>query len=297
MTWCAGGEALVIASNRSTQFLYSQPLRVGPYELPLHRRTLVMGILNVTPDSFSDGGRYNRVDRALEHAHRLVKEGADILDVGGESTRPGASPVSLEEELERIIPVIELLVKEVDVPISVDTYKAEVARQALAAGAHLINDIWGLKHDPQMANVVAQFDVPVIIMHNREEARYDSLIPDMIFDLMESVAIARQAGIRQERIILDPGIGFAKSYEDNLVVMRHLERFVQLGYPVLLGTSRKSMIGQTLDLPATERIEGTAATVAVGITKGCRIVRVHDVREMVRVCRMTDAILSGSLGQ
>lgn len=285
------------ASDKSTQSLYNQPLRVGPYELPLHRRTLVMGILNVTPDSFSDGGRYNQVDRALEHAHRLVKEGADILDVGGESTRSGATPVSLEEELERIIPVIEVLAKEIDVPISVDTYKAEVAKQALAAGAHLINDIWGLKHDPQMAKVVAQFDVPVIIMHNRKEARYDRLIPDMIFDLMESVAIARRAGIRKEQIILDPGIGFAKSYEENLVVMRHLERFVQLGYPVLLGTSRKSMIGHTLGLPATERIEGTAATVALGIAKGCRIVRVHDVREMVRVCRMTDAILYGPLEQ
>lgn len=283
--------------NASMAPLKTQPLRplkVGPYSLPIDRRTVVMGILNVTPDSFSDGGRYNRLDRAVAHARRMVEEGADLIDVGGESTRPGSTPVSLEEELERVIPVIEALVREVDVPLSVDTYKAEVARQALEAGAHIINDVWGFKKDPEMARVAARFDVPVILMHNREmPAVYDSLLTDICGDLLESVRIAREAGVREERIILDPGIGFAKTYEENLEVMRRLERIVELGYPVLLGTSRKSMIGKTLDLPTDQRVEGTAATVALGIAKGCRIVRVHDVKEMVRVVRMTDAILYG----
>jgi dihydropteroate synthase len=271
-----------------------EPLQVGPYLLPIHRRTLVMGILNVTPDSFSDGGRYNSLKRAVDRARRMVEEGADLIDVGGESTRPGHVPVSLEEELERVIPVIEALVREVDVPLSVDTYKAEVARQALEAGAHMINDVWGFKKDPDMARVAARFDVPVILMHNRETpAVYDSLLDDICRDLMESVRIAREAGVREARIILDPGIGFAKTYEENLEVMRRLERIVELGFPVLLGTSRKSMIGHALDLPVDQRVEGTAATVVLGIAKGCRIVRVHDVKEMVRVARMTDAILYG----
>lgn len=271
-----------------------EPLEVGPYHLPIHRRTLVMGILNVTPDSFSDGGRYNSLKRAVDRARRMVEEGADLIDVGGESTRPGHEPVSLEEELERVIPVIEALVREVDVPLSVDTYKAEVARQALEAGAHMINDVWGFKKDPDMARVAARFDVPVILMHNRETpAVYDSFLDDICRDLMESVRIAREAGVREARIILDPGIGFAKTYEENLEVMRRLERIVELGFPVLLGTSRKSMIGHALDLPVDQRVEGTAATVVLGIAKGCRIVRVHDVKEMVRVARMTDAILYG----
>ena len=271
-----------------------EPLKAGSHLLPIHRRTLVMGILNVTPDSFSDGGRYNRLDRAVSHARRMVEEGADLIDVGGESTRPGHEPVPLEEELERVIPVIEALVREVDVPLSVDTYKAEVARQALEAGAHIINDVWGFKRDPEMARVAARFDVPIVLMHNRElPTAYDSLLDDICADLLESVRIAREAGVKEERIILDPGIGFGKTYEENLEVMRRLERIVELGYPVLLGTSRKSMIGKTLDLPTDQRVEGTAATVALGIAKGCRIVRVHDVREMVRVARMTDAILYG----
>ena len=254
-----------------------------------------MGILNVTPDSFSDGGRYNRLDRAVAHARRMVEEGADIIDVGGESTRPGHKPVPLEEELERVIPVIEALVREVDVPLSVDTYKAEVARRALEAGAHIINDVWGFRKDPEMARVAARFDVPVILMHNREApAGYASLLDDICDDLLECVRIAREAGVRDERIILDPGIGFGKTHEENLEVMRRLERIVELGFPVLLGTSRKSMIGKTLGLPTDQRVEGTAATVTLGIAKGCRIVRVHDVKEMVRVARMTDAILYGT---
>ncbi len=270
------------------------PLEVGPHRLPIHRRTLVMGILNVTPDSFSDGGRHNSLERAVAHARRMVEAGADLIDVGGESTRPGHEPVSLEEELERVIPVIEALAREVDIPLSVDTYKAEVARRALEAGAHMINDVWGFKRDPDMARVAARFDVPVILMHNRETPTvYESLLDDICADLLESVAIARRAGVQRERILLDPGIGFAKTYEENLEVLRRLARNVELGFPVLLGTSRKSMIGQTLDLPVDQRVEGTAATVVLGIVKGCRIVRVHDVQEMVRVARMTDAMLYG----
>lgn len=271
----------------------TEVLKAGKYRLPLMRRTLVMGIINVTPDSFSDGGRYNRIDLALEHARKLAQDGADILDIGGESTRPGATPVSLEEELERVIPVIEKVSQEIDLPISVDTYKAEVARQAVEAGAHILNDVWGAKRDPDMAKVAAELDVPIILMHNREEAKYNSLMDDILSDLKESVQIAREAGVKEERIILDPGIGFAKSYEENLIVMRNLKRIVALGYPVLLGTSRKSLIGKTLGLPPEERVEGTAATVAFGVAQGCRIVRVHDVKEMVRVCRMMDAMLYG----
>ncbi|MBA4542424.1 MULTISPECIES: dihydropteroate synthase [Thermoactinomyces] len=269
----------------------NQVIEAGPYQLSYHNRTLVMGILNVTPDSFSDGGKYDRIDRAVRHARQLAQDGADIIDIGGESTRPGAEPVSLEEELERVLPVIEVLTKEIDLPLSVDTYKAEVARQAIRAGAHIINDVWGAKKDPEMAHVAAELDVPLILMHNRREARYHSLVEEVCGDLLESVRLAKEAGVKDHNIILDPGIGFAKNYEENLIVMRNLHRIVQLGYPVLLGTSRKSMIGRTLGLPPQERMEGTAATVAFGITKGCQIVRVHDVKQMVRVCRMMDALV------
>lgn len=271
----------------------SHSIQAGPYSLSYGNRTLVMGIVNVTPDSFSDGGKYASAQLALEHAKQLVEDGADIIDIGGESTRPGAEPVSLEEELARVIPAVKLLAKELDCPISVDTYKAEVAKQAVLAGAHIINDIWGAKRDPRMAEVAAELDVPIILMHNREEARYDSLINDVCADLLASVDLVRQAGVREENIILDPGIGFAKTVEDNFEVMRHLDRIVALGYPVLLGTSRKSFIGKTLDLPPNERVEGTAATVAYGITKGCQLMRVHDVKEMVRVTRMMDALVYG----
>ncbi|MDN4593502.1 dihydropteroate synthase [Polycladomyces subterraneus] len=252
-----------------------------------------MGILNVTPDSFSDGGRYIDLDRAVAHARQMVADGADIIDIGGESTRPGHKPVPVEEELKRVIPVIERVSREVNVPISIDTYKAETARQALKAGAHIVNDVWGFKRDPDMARVVAEFSVPAILMHNREQATYDSLLDDIVADLQESIQIGRAQGVREEQIILDPGIGFAKTYEENLMVMRHLETITSLGYPVLLGTSRKSMIGKTLDLPVNERVEGTAATVALGIAKGCSIIRVHDVQPMVRVARMMDVMLYG----
>lgn len=279
--------------KNGTENLPTEELVCGPYRLPLGRRTLVMGILNVTPDSFSDGGSYTDVERAVAHAQKMVEEGADILDIGGESTRPGAAPVELQEELDRVLPVVRALADSCKVPISIDTYKAEVARQAIEAGAHIINDVWGAKKDPDMARVAAEYEVPIILMHNRPEPVYSDFFQDVLNDLRESVSIAKNAGVPDHRIILDPGIGFAKSLEQNLEVMRRLDEIVALGYPVLLGTSRKSMIGRVLDLPVEERLEGTAATVALGVAKGCHIVRVHDVREMKRVTRMMDAMLKG----
>lgn len=268
-------------------------IQAGPYKLSYQRRTLVMGILNVTPDSFSDGGQYNSVEKAVEHARKMVADGADLIDVGGESTRPGYTAVSAEEELNRILPVIKALVQEIDRPLSIDTYKAEVARAAIEAGAHIINDIWGAKKDPDMAKTAAELKVPIILMHNREKAEYSNLMKDVSHDLMESVRLVKEAGVTDEQIILDPGIGFGKTYEHNLEVMRNLHQIVSLGYPVLLATSRKSMIGHALQLPPNERVEGTAATVAYGIAQGCHMVRVHDVKEMTRVCRMMDAMVYG----
>ncbi|MEW9672705.1 dihydropteroate synthase [Ammoniphilus sp. 3BR4] len=257
----------------------------------LREKTLVMGILNVTPDSFSDGGSYITPEQAMAHARKLVQDGADILDIGGESTRPGFIPVSAEEEIERVVPIIEMIKKEIDIPISVDTYKAEVADRAVLAGADIINDIWGAKADPRMAEVAARHQVPIILMHNRNNKNYSHLINDMIADIMESIEIVRSAGVQDEAIWIDPGIGFAKTYEDNLQVMANLERFVALGYPVLLGTSRKSMIGTALDLPLEERLEGSLATVCYGVQKGCHVVRVHDVKETVRACQMMDKMI------
>lgn len=269
----------------------------GDLELTLGSRTLVMGILNVTPDSFSDGGLHDSIEKAVGYARELVEKGADIIDIGGESTRPGAEPVSLEEELERVLPVIAALKEHIRVPISVDTYKAEVARRALEAGAHIINDIWGLKKERSMAEVVAAFGCPVILMHNRDNRDYKNLLDDVKADLLESVEIARRAGIREDRIILDPGIGFAKNYEENLIVLNRLEEISALGYPVLLGTSRKRFIRTTLDLPPDDVVEGTAATVVLGIVKGCDIVRVHDVQPIKRAVLMTDVIVRGSAGK
>jgi dihydropteroate synthase len=254
-------------------------------------RTIVMGILNVTPDSFSDGGKFDKLESAVLHARAMIEAGADILDIGGESTRPGFAPVSPEAELERVIPIIEAIRRESDIPISIDTYKAEVAKQAIEAGADIINDIWRGIADPNMMKVAANLHVPIILMHNRKNNHYNDLIQDIISDLNESIQMARSAGVREEDIWLDPGIGFAKDYEQNLQVMAHLDKLVEMGNPVLLATSRKSMIGTTLDLPATERLEGTLATVCYGIQKGCQAVRVHDVKETVRVCRMMDAMI------
>jgi dihydropteroate synthase len=250
-----------------------------------------MGILNVTPDSFSDGGRFFGHDAAIERARQMVDQGADIIDVGGESTRPGFEPVSAEQEMERIVPVIEKLARDMDIPISVDTYKARTAEAAIQAGAHMLNDIWGLKADLEMGSVAAQYQVPVCIMHNKVNAEYDNIIEDMIRELSESIEIALKAGVKDENIIIDPGIGFGKTWEHNLQVMRNLEQFKRLGYPVLLGTSRKSFIGKVLDLPVEERLEGTIATTVAGIMKGVDIVRVHDVLQNKRAAIMTDEMV------
>ena len=252
----------------------------------------VMGILNVTPDSFSDGGKWNNMDAALHHAEEMIADGADILDIGGESTRPGYTLLSDEEEMSRVVPVIEAVKKNFDIPVSVDTYKSRVARAALDVGADLINDIWGLKYDAQMADVIAQAGVPCCLMHNRKEAVYNDYLPDVLDDLRECVRLAKQAGIADENIILDPGIGFGKTLEHNLILMNHVELLNELGYPVLLGTSRKSMIGKTLDLPADQREEGTLATTVMGVMKKCAFVRVHNVKANVRAIRMTEAIFS-----
>jgi dihydropteroate synthase len=265
--------------------------------LELGRRTLIMGILNVTPDSFSDGGKYADLDKAVERAKQMEAEGADIIDIGGESTRPGHEPVTPEEELRRVIPAIRAVREAVRLPISVDTYRAETARQSLEAGAHILNDIWGFKREPRMADIAAEYGCPVILMHNRENRDYSDFVPDVLADLLASVARAKSAGVAEENIWLDPGIGFAKDYEENLELMGRLDEIVKLGYPVLLGTSRKTFIRRTLDVTPDDAVEGTAATQALGIAQGCQIIRVHDVRQMKRVAAMTDAIVYRQAGR
>ncbi|HEU0022538.1 MAG TPA: dihydropteroate synthase [Dehalococcoidia bacterium] len=257
------------------------------------QRTYVMGIINVTPDSFSGDGLGRNVPAIVEQALRFQDQGADFLDVGAESTRPEHEPVSAEEELGRLIPALEAIAARVRLPISVDTCKSPVARQALAAGATIINDIWGLKADPILAEVAAESGAPLILMHNQKTRQYQDLLPDIIASLRHSAQQALQAGVRRENIILDPGFGFGKTPAHNLEVLHRLSEFKDLEYPLLLGTSRKSTIGLVLDLPVEERSEGTAATVALSIAGGADIVRVHDVKAMVRVCRMTDAIVRG----
>ena len=245
-----------------------------------------MGILNVTPDSFSDGGKFNQIDAALKHAEEMIRDGADVIDIGGESTRPwGYTKISDEEETGRVVPVIEAVKKEFGIPISVDTYKSGVAEAAAQAGADLINDIWGLKYDPHMSEVIAKSGLACCLMHNRDNTE------DMKQDLRETIALAKAAGIADDKIILDPGVGFAKSYENNLEVIRRLKEFNELKYPVLLGTSRKSVIGLTLDLPAAERVEGTIVTTVMAVEAGCMFVRVHDVKENHRAIQMAEAIL------
>lgn len=266
-------------------------MKIGNKEFNIGERTYVMGILNVTPDSFSDGGKFNNIEAAIIRAKKMIEEGVDIIDIGGESTRPGHMQVSEEEEIRRVVPIIEVLSKETNIPISIDTYKAKVARMAVKAGASLINDVWGFKKEREIAKVAAEFGVSCCLMHNRDNKDYNNIIEDMIEDLKESIEIAMKAGVKRENIILDPGIGFVKTYEDNLKVMKELEKLKVLGYPILLATSRKSMIGLTLDLPTEERVEGTIATTVIGIMKGCDFVRVHDVKENKRACVMADAIL------
>ncbi|WP_077620180.1 dihydropteroate synthase [Bacillus sinesaloumensis] len=266
-------------------------LTCGPYQLDFSKKTMIMGILNITPDSFSDGGSYVDLDAAIKHAKEMVEDGADIIDIGGESTRPGYERISDEEEVARVVPIIKALVKEVHVPLSIDTYKSEVAKQAIEAGAHIINDIWGAKADLKMAEVAATYGVPIILMHNRDNKNYKKLIEDMIADLEESIQIAKDAGVKDHNIILDPGVGFAKTFENNIETMRQLDRFKELGYPILLGTSRKSFIGKIFDLPPTERDEATGATTCHGIQKGCDIVRVHNVKLNARLAKMMDVLV------
>ncbi|HEY4432054.1 MAG TPA: dihydropteroate synthase [Paenibacillus sp.] len=272
--------------------IFKRTYRCGKTDLQLGDRTLIMGILNVTPDSFSDGGLWEHPDKAVEHALRMAADGADIIDIGGESTRPGHKPVGLEEELARVLPVIESIHRAAPhIVLSIDTYKAEVARQAIAAGAHIINDIWGCKADPEMAAVAAAADCPIILMHNRQEREYTSLSADMSADLKESIDLALAAGVKPANIILDPGIGFAKDFNENLQAMMLLDGLTELGYPLLLATSRKKFIRTVLDLPSDDVVEGTAATVAFGIAQGCQIVRVHDVSLIHRTVKMCDAML------
>jgi dihydropteroate synthase len=266
-------------------------IKCGPYQLDFGKKTYIMGILNATPDSFSDGGKFNNIEQAVKRAKEMVENGADIIDIGGESTRPGYTVISEEEEIERVVPVIEAIAKHVSVPISIDTYKAKVAQSAIEAGAHIINDIWGAKADKGMAAVAAKYNVPIILMHNRNNRDYSFFIRDVLNDLYECINIVKQAGVRDDQIILDPGIGFAKDLNENILMMQNLDTLTALGYPVLLGTSKKSMIGQALDLPVKERMEGTGATVCFGIQKGCQIIRIHDVKEMSRMAKMMDVLM------
>lgn len=272
-------------------------LMIGKKQFKRQGHTYVMGILNVTPDSFSDGGSYPELSDALYRVEQMMKEGAELIDVGGESTRPGyIQKITDEEEIARTCPVIEAIKKNFDVPVSLDTYKSEVAKAGVQAGMDLFNDIWGLQYDPKMAKIIAQSGLPCVLMHNRKEKMGDEIkaTPELetMFreDFGRILTIAEEAGIDREKIILDPGVGFAKSYEQNLWVINHLPFFQEMGYPVLLGTSRKSVVGLTLDLPVNERVEGTLATTAFAVECGCCMVRVHDVRENVRFIRMMEAI-------
>ena len=267
-------------------------MRIGSRDFATTGHTYIMGILNVTPDSFSDGGKFNQIDAALKHAEEMIRDGADVIDIGGESTRPwGYTKISDEEETGRVVPVIEAVKKEFEIPISVDTYKSRVAEAAAQAGADLINDIWGLKYDPHMAEVIAKSGLACCLMHNRDNTEYRNFMEDVKQDLRETIVLAKAAKIADDKIILDPGVGFAKSYENNLEVIRRLKEFNELKYPVLLGTSRKSVIGLTLDLPAAERVEGTIVTTVMAVEAGCMFVRVHDVKENHRAIQMAEAIL------
>ncbi len=266
--------------------------------LDFSNKTYIMGILNVTQDSFSDGGLYFDKSAAIKKAIQMVEEGADIIDIGGESTRPGAEPVTVEEELRRTIPVIEVLAKEINVPISIDTYKAEVAKKALEAGASIVNDISGLRFDPEMAKVVSEYKVPVVIMHIKGRPKdmqqnpvYEALIPEIMDYLREGIRLAKESGVSEDKIIIDPGIGFGKTFNQNLEIINNLREFTLLEKPILIGLSRKAFIGKILgEAHPADRLEGTAAAVAISIMNGANIIRVHDIKEMVRVARVADAI-------
>ena len=300
-------------------------MNIGKYNFELENEPVIMGILNVTPDSFSDGGKFNNMDAALKHTQQMIDDGAKIIDVGGESTRPGYTLISDEEEIERVVPVIEAIKKNFDVPVSLDTYKAGVAQAGIAAGCDLINDVWGFKvskvlaeADPEfarrnltaqeentlleekeqyplnanvkLAKIVAKSGLPVCIMHNRDNTEYNDFVSDVVKDLKESVSIAHKAGVKDSQIILDPGVGFGKNYEQNLLIIKHVDKLLELGYPVLLGTSRKSVIGLTLDVDRDDRMAGTVATTVMGLERGGRIFRVHDVKEKYQAMMMAEKI-------
>lgn len=276
-------------------------VKLNNRELQLGDKTLIMGILNVTPDSFSDGGKYADAKYAVKHGLEMIEQGADIIDIGGESTRPGSTPVAEEEELGRVIPVIEGIRKESDIPISIDTYKAKVAMESIFAGADMINDISGCRFDPEMASVATNANIPVTIMHIKgtprnmqENPTYDDIIKEIKQYLAESIDFLKKAGVHEGQILIDPGIGFGKSTEDNLTIMNRLDEFASLGHPILVGVSRKSVIGNILELPIEERIFGTAAAVTANIMKGSHVVRVHDVAEMRQVVKMADAIVNSN---
>ena len=269
-------------------------MKIGNRDFQTKGKTYIMGILNVTPDSFSDGGKWNQMDAALRHVDDMLSEGMDILDIGGESTRPGYTLITDQQEIDRVVPIIEAVKARFDVPISLDTYKSSVAKVGLSAGVDLINDIWGLKYDPDMADVIASADAPCCLMHNRKTDNYNYFFPEMLQDLQETLDLAYRAGIKQESIILDPGVGFAKSYENNLECVKRLPDLIAaFRLPVLLGTSRKSMIGLALNLPKDQRVEGTIATSVIAAMAGCMFVRVHDVQANARAVRMTEAICNG----
>lgn len=264
---------------------------IGNREFDTDNHCYVMGILNVTPDSFSDGGKWNDKDKALFHVEKMIADGAEIVDIGGESTRPGYTLLPDEEEIERVVPIIEAVCQRFDIPISLDTYKSAVAEAGIVAGADMINDIWGLKYDVRMADVIARSKKACCLMHNRKEPDYKNYIPDVLSDLEETLQIAEKAGIAKDAICIDPGVGFGKTYENNLEIINKLEELHRFGLPILLGTSRKSVVGLTLDLPADQRVEGTLATTVLGVVKGAAFVRVHDVLENARAIKMTEAIL------
>lgn len=270
-------------------------MKIGSKEFKISGHTYIMGILNMTPDSFSDGGQFNMMDAALFHVEQMIKDGADIIDIGGESTRPGYKMISDDEEIDRTIPIIRQIKTRFDIPISLDTYKSKVAYEGIAAGADLINDIWGLKYDKNLATIIADAKVPCCLMHNRKERNYTDYMKDVLNDLKKTIDIAKNAGIANEKIILDPGIGFAKTYENNLEIINKLDMLSSLGYPLLLGASRKSFIGQTLKSPLTQRLEGTLVTTVFAVIKGAMFVRVHDVKENLRAVKMTKAILKGHI--
>jgi dihydropteroate synthase len=269
-------------------------MQIGNKNFDLNNQVLIMGILNVTPDSFSDGGKFNNLDASLKQVEKMIADGADLIDLGGESTRPGHTQISDAQEIDRVVPMIAAIHQRFDIPISIDTYKGAVGAAALKAGADLVNDIWGFKYDPTLAEVTAAYQVPCILMHNRDNQNYQNLMADIKADLQASIDIALKAGISRDAIILDPGIGFAKDYAQNMETMHHLENLQTLGYPILLGTSRKGFIGLTLNLPVTQRVEGTVATTVIGVMKGASIIRVHDVLENKRAAQMAAGIMKGA---